>query len=468
MKIYPVILSGGSGTRLWPLSKKAFPKQFLQLTSDNSMFQETYLRLKGLDIESPIVVCNIEHRFIVAEQLNELNINNSSIILEPIGKNTAPAIAIAAFKAIQQDKDAILIVLPSDHIVNDINKFQEAVKNACSEARNNTLLTFGIKPTHPETGYGYIEANKSINESIYQIIKFVEKPNLEKARQYVDSENFFWNSGMFVFKAETYLNELEKNNQQMLNLAKLSFDNAVIDNDFIRINKDYFEQINANSIDYEIMEKTSNGKLIPLDAGWNDLGSWSAIWDNNFKDENKNVIIGDVQALETSNSYINSQSKFVATIGIKDTIIVDTKEALLIADKKDVQKVKIIVDELIKQKKTIATENAKGFRPWGFYEIIEKGLNYKVKLITVKPQGKLSLQMHHHRAEHWVVVSGTAKVTNGDKEFLLSENESTFIPLGVIHSLENPGKIPLELIEVQSGNYLEEDDIIRFDDKYGR
>lgn len=468
MKITPVILSGGSGTRLWPLSRAQYPKQFLALTSKFTLIQETVKRLDGIEINCPIVVCNEQHRFIVAEQLNAIGIN-ASIILEPVGKNTAPAIATAAFSALKNDNDSILLVLAADHVIKDVSALQKAIKFATLQAQKNSLVTFGIKPTSPETGYGYIKADiNKITNGVCPLNSFVEKPNLDTAKKYLASGDYFWNSGMFVFKANTYLAELKKYSAEIYTSAEQAFNKAVVDADFIRLDKPSFESSPSNSIDYAVMENTDKGMVVPLDAGWNDVGSWLALWEVNAKDKDENVIIGDVIAKDVKSSYIYSENRLVTALGIDDLVIVDTKDTVLIAKKNAVQDVKKIVEELKKQKRSVATENRMGFRPWGCYDSIEKGDRFKVKHITVKPGGKLSVQMHYHRAEHWVVVSGTAKVRNGDKELVLAENESTFIPLGTVHALENPGKVPLELIEVQSGTYLEEDDIVRFEDRYGR
>ncbi len=469
MTIIPVILSGGAGTRLWPLSRSQYPKQFLPLASQNTMIQETLLRLEGIKTTSPIVICNESHRFIVADQLSQINIKNPSIILEPIGRNTAPAIAVGALKALEIDKDAVMVVLPSDHVIQQKEVLTSAVNIACDVAQDGSLVTFGIKPTSPETGYGYIKAHVNDTERFFHLDKFVEKPNKETAQKYLDSGEYFWNSGMFVFKASSYLDELKIYESEIFDCAKKAYQKAVVDTDFIRLDKETFSLSPSRSIDYAVMENTSLGKVVPLDAGWNDVGAWSALWQVNQKDENNNVIYGDVITYDTTDSYIYSQSRVVTTVGLKDTIVVETKDAVLVTNKENAQGVKEIVEELKRQNRTSCVEeNLVGLRPWGSYEAIERGNRYKVKHITVKPGEKLSVQMHYHRAEHWIVVSGTALVKNGEKELLLGENQSTFIPLGTIHALENPGKVPLELIEVQSGLYLEEDDIIRFEDRYGR
>lgn len=466
--LIPIILSGGSGTRLWPLSRAEYPKQFLSLTSYNTMIQDTVLRLQSVYSKSPIVVCNEQHRFIVAEQLSQINVKEPTIILEPFAKNTAPAIAVACFHALTQAEDAIVVVLASDHVIKNQDSFLNSLVDAIQAAKKDNLVTFGIKPTEANTGYGYIKANVNKDSPYFPLDKFVEKPNLQKAQEYLADGSYFWNSGMFIFKAKVFLEELKKYDEQIYKCSYNSYKKSLKDLDFIRLNSDEFYKCPSNSIDYAVMEKTTKGVVVPLDCGWSDVGSWSALWQVNNKDESGNVCFGDVITKNTSNSFIYSQNRLVTTLGIKDTIVVETRDTILVANKDAAQEVKQIVDTLKEQNRTVATENRVGFRPWGTYDSIEKGQRYKVKHITVKPGAKLSVQMHYHRAEHWIVVSGTAKVLNGQKELILAENESTFIPLGTIHALENPGKVPLELIEVQSGSYLEEDDIVRFEDKYGR
>ena len=469
MTIIPVILSGGAGTRLWPLSRSQYPKQFLSLAAQNTMIQETLLRLENIAVASPIVICNESHRFIVADQLAQINVKNPCIILEPLGRNTAPAIAAGAFKAQALDKDAVMVVLPSDHVIQNKSVLAKGVELACKTAAEGFLVTFGITPTAPETGYGYIKAQVTDGASVFPLDKFVEKPDRETAQKYLDSGEYFWNSGMFVFKAATFLSELQHFEPEIFASVEAAYTKAAVDVDFIRLEKEAFATSPSRSIDYAVMEKTSKGKVIPLDAGWNDVGAWSALWEVNQKDENQNVIFGDVIAHNTEDSYIYSQSRLVAAVGLRNAVVVETKDAVLVADKSQVQDVKDIVEALKRQDRhSNVEENQVGVRPWGSYEAIERGHRYKVKHITVKPGAKLSVQMHYHRAEHWIVVSGTALVRNGEQELLLGENQSTFIPLGTVHALENPGKVPLELIEVQSGPYLEEDDIIRFEDRYGR
>ena len=463
----PVILSGGSGTRLWPLSRGQHPKQFLSLVSNHTMLQETVLRLQGIeDLKAPIGVCNENHRFMMAEQLREINIPPAAIILEPIGKNTAPAVALSALAA--ESEEDILLILPADHVIADIASFQAAVKNAESLAKEGNLVTFGIVPTAAETGYGYIKRGAENSGVAFEVAAFVEKPDHDTALQYVESGEYFWNSGMFAFKAGRYLEELEKYNPEMLAACRESFATAQVDADFIRLDKAVFSQCPADSIDYAVMEKTNKAVVIPLAAEWNDVGSWSALWDVTEKDESGNAITGDVLTVDTENSYLHSSSRLIAAVGASNLVIVETPDAVMVAPIDRVQEVKSIVDQLKQQQRSEADLHRKVYRPWGYYDSVDQGERHLTKRIVVKPGAKLSLQKHHHRTEHWIVVKGTALVTKADEQILLTENESTYIPIGVIHSLENPGIIPLEMIEVQSGSYLGEDDIIRFEDKYGR
>ncbi|KMT64754.1 mannose-1-phosphate guanylyltransferase/mannose-6-phosphate isomerase [Catenovulum maritimum] len=463
----PVIMAGGTGSRLWPLSRSAYPKQFLALTSDNTMLQETVLRLSGIDHQSPMVICNEASRFMVAEQLRAIDALQSPVILEPVGRNTAPAIALAALQAIAGGEDPILLVLAADHVILDNPAFLQAVAQAEMLAQQDAMVTFGIVPTHAETGYGYIKRGAEQNNA-FKVDSFVEKPNLDKAREYVDSGEYYWNSGMFMFKASRYLAELKQFQPAILAACEAAIGNTASDLDFVRVDKAAFEACPDDSIDYAVMEKTDSAIVVPLDAQWNDVGSWSALWDVNSKDEAGNAIKGDTLTHDTHNCLIQGGERLVATVGVEDLVIVDTKDALLVASKDRVQEVKQIVSKLKAEKRSEFEFHREVYRPWGKYDSIDNGDRYQVKRITVKPGAKLSVQMHHHRAEHWIVVSGTAKVTNGDKDILLTENQSTYIPVGVIHALENPGKVPLELIEVQSGSYLGEDDIVRFEDKYGR
>jgi mannose-1-phosphate guanylyltransferase/mannose-1-phosphate guanylyltransferase/mannose-6-phosphate isomerase len=463
----PVILSGGSGTRLWPLSRGQYPKQFLPLVSRYTMVQETLLRLTGITgLKAPIAVCNEHHRFMMAEQLLEIEAKPAAIILEPMGKNTAPAVTMAALSA-QSDEDIILI-LPADHVISDLVAFHAAIEQAKLLAEQGFMVTFGIVPNQAETGYGYIKRDTVTYGSAFGVAAFVEKPDAKTANQYVASGDYYWNSGMFAFKAGTFLTELEKFNPEMLGVCRLALAAAKIDLDFVRLDKALFATCPADSIDYAVMEKTDKAVVIPLDAGWNDVGSWSALWDVTDKDANGNAISGDVLTVDSHNSFIHAQSKLVAVIGVHDLVVVETADAVMISPKDRVQEVKQIVDQLKQLGRSEADLHRKASRPWGNYDLVDCGERHQTKRIIVKPGAKLSLQRHHHRAEHWVVVKGTALVTKGDETLLITENESTYIPLGVIHCLENPGVIPLEIVEVQSGSYLGEDDIVRFDDQYGR
>ena len=463
MSICPVIMAGGSGTRLWPLSRAVHPKQFLRLHSEDTMLQATVKRLSGLDIQTSITICNEEHRFFVAEQLREID-KLGSIILEPVGRNTAPAIALAALTA---KDDPLLLVLAADHVIQDEAAFGAAVNLAIPLADAGNLVTFGITPNEPNTGYGYIKRGNAVGSG-FDVDKFTEKPSSDVARDYFSSGDYYWNSGMFLFRASSYLEELKKFRPDILEKCEASVMEVKADLDFLRINKEMFELCSAESVDYAVMEKTSRAVVVPMDAGWSDIGSWSSLWDISEKDGQGNATHGDVIVHNTLNSYVRTEDKLVAAIGVDDLVIVATKDTLMVAHKNCVQDVKIITEALKAQGRSEWQLNREVYRPWGRYDSIDSGERYQAKRITVKPGAKLSVQMHHHRAEHWVVVSGTARVTNGDKTFLLSENESTYIPVGVVHALENPGKVELELIEVQSGSYLGEDDIVRFDDRYGR
>jgi len=463
----PVILSGGSGTRLWPLSRRQHPKQFLPLVSNHSMLQETVLRVQGIEgIKAPIGVCNEDHRFMMAEQLREIDTDPSAIILEPVGKNTAPAVALAALAA--KSEDDILLILPADHVIADVASFQATVKQAEHLAEQGFLVTFGIIPTEPETGYGYIKGGSKNTEYAFDVASFVEKPDLETAQKYVDSGDYYWNSGMFVFKAGQYLQELDKYHPEMLQACREAYDSAEIDADFVRLDKTVFSQCPADSIDFAVMEKTDKAVVVPLSAEWNDLGSWSALWDVAKKDDQGNAVNGDILAIDTENCFLHSSSRLVTTVGLSDLVVVETSDAVMVATKEQVQDVKLLVDALKNDNRAEADIHRKVYRPWGYYDLVDHGGRHNTKRIVVNPGAKLSVQKHHHRAEHWIVVKGTAMVTKGEEEILLTENESTYIPLGIVHSLENPGVIPLEMIEVQSGSYLGEDDIVRYGDKYGR
>lgn len=466
-KIVPVIMAGGSGTRLWPLSRAQHPKQFLKLSPDGyTLLQATLLRLKNLSCEEPILICNEEHRFLAAEQMREIGIS-AKIILEPEGKNTAPAVALAAAYQNKKDKDSILLVLAADHVIQNQTAFEQGIHQAIELANNNKLVTFGIVPTHAETGYGYIEKGTEVLSG-YSVKKFVEKPSLDVAEQYLASGLFLWNSGMFMFKTGIFLEQLSQHAHDIYETCEKSIEDTTLDLDFIRINAEIFSQCRSDSIDYAVMEKTQDAVVIPLDAAWSDVGSWSALWDIQNKDEHGNVLHGDVISIDSKNSYCHSNNKLVSLLGVENIIVIETKDAVLVADKSKVQDIKKIVESLKKENRTEHFNHREVYRPWGKYDSIDHSSRYQVKRITVKPGEKLSIQMHHHRSEHWIVVSGTAKIHKGKESFLLTENQSTYIPLGEIHALENPGKLPLELIEVQSGSYLGEDDIVRFEDIYGR
>ena len=469
--ILPVIMAGGSGTRLWPLSRQLFPKQFLTLNGEHSMLQNTAMRLEGIEHEAPVVICNEEHRFSVAEQFRANNIANSGIILEPVGRNTAPAIALAALNAVKNGDDPLLLVLAADHVIKNEAAFCQSVNNAAPLAQEGKLVTFGIVPTAPETGYGYIKGGDSISgaeSDAFVVSDFVEKPDLATAEQYLASGDYYWNSGMFLFKASTYLAELKAHNPAIYTACENSIASTQADADFIRVDKAAFEACPDDSIDYAVMENTTQAVVVPMDCGWSDVGSWSALWEIEDKDENGNAFKGDVISVNSTNSYVNAEEKLVAVIGLDDVVVVETKDAILVSKKSEVQLVKNVVNELKANDRSEFKLHREVYRPWGKYDSVDNGERFQVKRITVKPGAKLSVQMHHHRAEHWIVVSGTAMVTNGDKQIMLTENQSTYIPIGVIHALENPGKVDLELIEVQSGSYLGEDDIVRFEDRYGR
>ena len=469
--ILPVIMAGGTGSRLWPLSRELYPKQFLKLTGALSMLQQTLARLSGIKHHAPLLICNEEHRFIAAEQLRSGGFSHSGIILEPVGRNTAPAIALAALQALKSDSlgeaDPVLLVLAADHLIKDESAFLASVQKAIPFAEAGQLVTFGIVPTAPETGYGYIKVGESEGDA-FSVAEFVEKPSLAVAQDYLASGQYYWNSGMFLFKASRYLEELKKHRPDILSACEQAMASLEIDKDFIRVSKKEFEQCPDDSIDYAVMEKTNAAKVVPMDAGWSDVGSWSALWDVSAKDEHQNVTKGDVISIDSGNNYIYAENRLITTVGVENLVIIETKDAVLVANKDQVQHVKDVVKKLKESGRTEHKIHREVFRPWGKYDSIDFGKRDQVKRITVNPGEKLSIQMHHHRSEHWVVVSGTAKVTNGDKTFLVTEDQSTYIPLGTIHALENPGKVPLEMIEVQTGSYLGEDDIVRFEDRYGR
>jgi len=469
MKITPVILSGGSGTRLWPLSRKDYPKQYLPLVGDNTMLQETILRLDGLDnITDPIIICNVNHRFLVAEQCQQIGVTNPTILLEPVGRNTAPAIAAAALQVRKDSSDTLLLVLSADHVIQDIPAFHDAINIASKQALDGKLVTFGIVPTDANIGYGYIKSLKESIDGAHKVEKFVEKPNIKTAESYLKQGCYLWNSGMFIFKAGTLVDELIIHSPDIIKLVNDAVNKATQDLDFIRLEKLAFESSPNESIDYALMEKSSNVMVVPLEAGWSDVGSWSALYDIGNKDKDGNIIKGDVFTEETTNTYINADHHMVATIGVQNLVIVDTPNAVLISTKDKAQKVKKIVERLQKENRKEQTCHRKVYRPWGWYDSIEVGPNFQVKRLCVNPGAKLSLQMHHQRAEYWVVVSGTATAINGKNLITLTKGESIYIPIGVIHGLENNTKETLEIIEVQSGVYLGEDDIVRFEDIYGR
>jgi mannose-1-phosphate guanylyltransferase/mannose-6-phosphate isomerase len=470
MHITPVILSGGSGTRVWPLSRASYPKQFLNLHGEHSLLQQTLTRLNGMEgIDAPIIIAGSEQRFLVAEQLHSLGGSKAQIVLEPVGRNTAPAVAVAALLAAAKHPDALILVLPSDHIVTNPAAFRSAVSKATHLARDNRLVTFGITPTSPNTGYGYIKQGAPIGEAGFEVEAFVEKPDTERAAGFLADGRFAWNSGMFLFKASVYLSELERLQPAMLRQAKLAVEKANVDLDFLRLDAEAFAACKSDSIDYAVMEQTDLAAVVPAgDFGWSDIGSWTALAEVSEVDEDGNTLLGDVVASDTQDCYVRAENRLVATIGVQDLVVVETKDAVLVVHKDAVQNVKDLVSHLNGAGREEGKFHCTVHRPWGSYEGLDEGERFQVKRIVVKPGGTLSLQMHYHRAEHWIVVRGTARVTCGDKTMLLSENQSTYIPLGEKHRLENPGRTPLELIEVQSGTYLGEDDIVRFDDAYGR
>ena len=466
---FPIIMAGGSGSRLWPLSRQLNPKQFLPLAdADFSMLQATIKRLEGLDAALPRLICNEQHRFLAAEQMRLLGMEQVNILLEPVGRNTAPAIALAALQACNDAEDPVLLVLAADHLIQDDQAFQASIRAALPLAQRGKLVTFGIVPTHAETGYGYIEKGDNLGSDGFMVSRFVEKPDLLTAQEYLASGSYFWNRGMFMFRARRYLEELERFRPDILSACRDALSGGSQDMHFTRVDHVAFAACPEDSVDYAVMEKTSDAVVVPLDAGWSDIGSWSALWEVSKKDEQGNVFKGDVLDQHSRNTYVHADSRLVATVGVEDLVIVETKDAVLVAHKNHVQDVKKIVEQLKNNSRNEHINHREVYRPWGVYDSIDNGHRYQVKRITVKPGAKLSVQMHHHRAEHWIVVSGTAKVTNGEKTYLVTENQSTYIPIGQIHALENPGVIPLELIEVQSGSYLGENDIVRFEDRYGR
>ncbi|MEM9387524.1 MAG: mannose-1-phosphate guanylyltransferase/mannose-6-phosphate isomerase [Pseudomonadota bacterium] len=475
MTITPLVLSGGSGTRLWPMSRELYPKQLLPLVSEHTMLQDTILRLHGLaGLEAPMVVCNNAHRFLVAEQLRQIDHAAQAILLEPVGRNTAPAVAVAAYHWLAQqtnDEDTTLLVLPADHVILDAERFRVAVEQAAVAASEGHLVTFGITPMRAETGYGYIRSGNAVadlGDRVRQVAQFVEKPDESTAKGYVASGDYLWNSGIFMFSARRYLEELARFAQPIASACEQACANASGDLDFVRLQEAAFEASPSDSIDYAVMEKTDHAVVVPMDAGWSDVGTWSSLCDASQADEQGNVSTGDVLLEDTSECYVRASHRLVAAVGVEKHVIVETSDAVLVVPKDRAQDVKKLVNALKARRREEASLHREVYRPWGSYDSVDNGTRFQVKRITVKPGAELSLQMHHHRAEHWIVVSGTAEVTCGDKVFLLTENQSTYIPIGTQHRLANPGKLPLELIEVQSGSYLGEDDIVRFQDNYGR
>ncbi len=469
----PVILSGGAGTRLWPLSRELYPKQLLPLIGARTLLQQTLLRLEGLEASPPVIVCNEAHRFLVAEQLRQLKIEPRALVLEPFGRNTAPAIALAALASLKglgadaNAVDPVLIVLPADHAIRDVAAFQRALHTGLAAAEHGLLVTFGVVPTAAETGYGYIQRGAA-NGAAFRIARFVEKPDAQAARGYVDSGDYYWNSGMFLFRARRYLKELALLQPEMARVCEAAFRDASADLEFTRIAAQAFEACPADSIDYAVMEKTRDAVVVPLEAGWSDVGSWAALHAASTADAHGNVTRGDVVSADSHGCYLYSESRLLAAVGLEDHVVIETKDAVLVVPRSRVQDVKKLVQQLKEAGRYEHSLHREVFRPWGSYDGLEKGQRFQVKRLKIKPGSTLSLQLHHHRAEHWVVVAGTARITRGEEVFLLEENQSTYIPIGVQHRIENPGKIPLEIIEVQSGSYLGEDDIVRLEDKYGR
>ena len=468
--IYPVVLSGGSGTRLWPMSRMLYPKQLLTLLGRESLLQQTVRRVTDDErFAAPLLVANEEHRFIIAEQLREIALMPRALLLEPIGRNTAPAACVAALALSEDDPDPLMLVMPSDHTIGDDKAFLAAVDLAASAARNGALVSFGIAPERAETGYGYIRRGGSLEtEGVFAVAEFVEKPRPEQAQQYLTSGEYCWNSGIFLFPARLYIDELERLRPSMVAACRRALTQGRQESDFIRLDKDAFYACDGDSIDYAVMEKTRRAAVVPVAMGWSDIGSWDALWEMSGKDGDGNSIEGNVIAEHTRNCYLRSEAGLVAAIGIEDLVVVGTADAVMVAPRKRTQEVKTLVARLVKEGRDEADALPTVHRPWGSFTSLHNGHRVQVKHIVVKPGGKLSLQMHHHRAEHWVVVQGTAKIRRGDEEMMLSEDQSTYIPIGTAHRLENPGKIPLHLIEVQSGSYLGEDDIVRLEDSYGR
>jgi mannose-1-phosphate guanylyltransferase / mannose-6-phosphate isomerase len=468
--IYPVVLSGGSGTRLWPMSRTLYPKQLLTLLGRDSLLQQTVRRVADDGrFAAPILVANEEHRFIIAEQLREIAVVPRALLLEPIGRNTAPAVCVAALALSETDPDPLMLVMPSDHTIGDIGAFLVAVDIAATAARSGALVSFGIAPERAETGYGYVRRGGTLaTEGVFAVAEFVEKPGPEQAKQYLASGEYSWNSGIFMFPARLYIDELERLRPAMVAACRRALTEGRRESDFIRLDKDAFSACDGDSVDYAVMEKTRRAAVVPVAMGWSDIGSWDALWEMSGKDREGNSIEGNVVAEDTRNCYLRSEAGLVAAIGIEDLIVVGTADAVMVAPRKRAQDVRKLVARLVKERRDEADALPTVHRPWGSFTSLHNGHRVQVKHIVVKPGGRLSLQMHHHRAEHWIVVQGTAKIRRGDEEMILTEDQSTYIPLGTAHRLENPGKIPLHLIEVQSGSYLGEDDIVRFEDSYGR
>jgi mannose-1-phosphate guanylyltransferase/mannose-1-phosphate guanylyltransferase/mannose-6-phosphate isomerase len=469
-RIHPVILSGGAGTRLWPMSREAYPKQLLALASEQSLLQDTVARVTGARFAAPLIVCNVEHRFAIAEQLRQSGTEPSAIVLEPMGRNTAPAVAVAALMLAAENPAALMLVLPSDHVIRDVTAFHAAVDTAAKAAAGGRLVMFGIAPTAPETGYGYVERGAALEgaDGAFAVKGFVEKPDALRARQFVAGGKHAWNSGMFLFPASLYLAELERLDPDTLRLSRAALEGATDDLDFTRLAPEPFARIVGRSIDYAVMEHTDKAAVVPASLGWSDVGSWSSLWDIAERDANGNAMLGDVIAVDAVDSYLRSEGRLLAAVGVRGLVVVATEDAVLVLPKERAQDVRLIADVLRQQGRPELGLHPRVYRPWGFYQGIHEGERFQVKRITVSVGQSLSLQMHHHRAEHWIVVNGTAKVTRGEDTFLLHENESTYIPPSTKHRLENPGKVPLNLIEVQSGTYLGEDDIVRFEDRYNR
>lgn len=467
--ICPVVMAGGTGSRLWPLSRQLNPKQFLALTDENqTMLQATVSRLDGITVADPVLICNEEHRFLAAEQMRAIGREQAKIILEPVGRNTAPAIALAAMVLQEAGDDPLMLVLAADHLIEDVAAFHQSIEQAIPLAEEGKLVTFGIVPVKAETGYGYIQKGTEFPGGGAPVKAFVEKPDEQTARQYLESGDYLWNSGMFLFRASRYLDELKTYRPAIYEACKAALADSSQDLHFSRVNSDAFAACPEESIDYAVMENTADAAVVPLEAGWSDIGSWSALWEVSAKDDNGNSVTGDVITEATHNTLVRADHRLVATLGVEDLVVIETKDAVLVAHKDKVQDVKKVVQAIKSDGRHEHMNHREVYRPWGVYDSVDHGTRYQVKRITVKPGAKLSVQMHHHRAEHWIVVSGTAKVTNGEKSYLVTENQSTYIPVGLVHALENPGVIDLELIEVQSGSYLGEDDIVRFEDRYGR